>query len=234
MENKDIIKQNLNKSKIEIRKSEQELEKELTQEPKEESDTYLPKENNLFHIHTSNKDPTFPEYSQHLKNFNPRRELNKEIQLVKEAIKQVVTVEKGSEITKNEDPINLKTQYFTNTRNPMEQYLMENKSEPNERYKSNSINHSTSAKEEDSPTPHYHSDKDNPNLNLGINYLSLDKAKEIQINKNEEINEDISNRQQKQDQEALLKKQILKNLKQMEFYLQKTNFPGKAIPIGSL
>ncbi|MBW0582537.1 hypothetical protein O181_122252 [Austropuccinia psidii MF-1] len=159
MENKDIIKQNLNKSKIEIRKSEQELAKELTQEPKEESDTYLPKENNLFHIHTSKKDTTFPEYSQHLKNFNPRSELNKTIRPENKAIKKVVTVEKGSEITKNEDPIKLKPQDFTNTRNPIEQYLMENKSEPNEIYRSNSINNSTNAKEEDSPTPHYHSDK---------------------------------------------------------------------------
>ncbi|MBW0553862.1 hypothetical protein O181_093577 [Austropuccinia psidii MF-1] len=121
MENKDIIKQNLNKSKIEIRKSEQELAKELTQEPKEESDTYLPKENNLFHIHTSNKDPTFPEYSQHLNNFNPSRELNKEIKSENKAIKQEVTVEKGREITRNEDPINLKPRDFTKTRNPIEQ-----------------------------------------------------------------------------------------------------------------
>ncbi|MBW0583596.1 hypothetical protein O181_123311 [Austropuccinia psidii MF-1] len=159
MQNKDITQQNLQNSKIGIGKSEQDLSKELIQEPKEESDTYLPKVNNLFHIHTSNKDPTFPEYSQHFKNFNPSRELNKEIQLENEVIKKVVTVEKGIEITKNEDPINLKPQDFTNTRNHIENSFMENKPHPNRRYSSNPMKYSTNSKEEDSPTPNYHSNK---------------------------------------------------------------------------
>ncbi|MBW0581743.1 hypothetical protein O181_121458 [Austropuccinia psidii MF-1] len=103
-----------NMSKIEIRKSEQELAKELTQEPKEESDTYLPKENKLFHIHTSNNDTTSPEYSQHIKNFNQSRELNKEIPPENQAIKQVVTVEKEGEITKNEDSIESRPKDPTN------------------------------------------------------------------------------------------------------------------------
>ncbi|MBW0549036.1 hypothetical protein O181_088751 [Austropuccinia psidii MF-1] len=102
---------------------------------------------------------------------------------------------------------------------------MENKSEPNEIYRSNSIYHSTNSKEEYSPTPHYHSDKDNPNLNLGINYLSLDKAKEIQINKNEEINKDISNRQQKQDQEALLKQTNIEEIESDGILLTEDQFP---------
>ncbi|MBW0570571.1 hypothetical protein O181_110286 [Austropuccinia psidii MF-1] len=106
MENKNIIKQNLIKSKIEIRKSEQELAKELTQEPNNESDTYLCKENNLFHIYTPNKDPIFLQHPQHFKAFHPSRELNKEIQPENKAIKQVVTEKKQSEITKNEDLIN--------------------------------------------------------------------------------------------------------------------------------
>ncbi|MBW0591491.1 hypothetical protein O181_131206 [Austropuccinia psidii MF-1] len=80
IENKDITKQNLKKSKIGIRKSEQELSKELIQEQKKESDTYLPKENNLFHIHTPNKDPIFLQYPQHLKAFNPNSKVKKQIQ----------------------------------------------------------------------------------------------------------------------------------------------------------
>ncbi|MBW0560352.1 hypothetical protein O181_100067 [Austropuccinia psidii MF-1] len=87
MENKDIIKQNLNKSKIEIRKSEQELAKELTKESKKESDPYLSKENNVFHIHTPKKDPIFLLYPQHFEAFHPSRELNKEIQPANKAIK---------------------------------------------------------------------------------------------------------------------------------------------------
>ncbi|MBW0527417.1 hypothetical protein O181_067132 [Austropuccinia psidii MF-1] len=172
MQDKDITHQNLQNSKIGIRKSEQDLSKELIQES---------------------------EYPQHLKAFNPNSKVKKQIQPVNKVIKQVMTAEKEIDITKNEDLIKLKPQDFTNTRNPIEQHIMENKSEPNEIYRSNSINHSTNAKEEDSPTPHYHSDKYNPNLNLETNYFSLDKAKESQMNKNEEINEEISNRQQKQD-----------------------------------
>ncbi|MBW0519922.1 hypothetical protein O181_059637 [Austropuccinia psidii MF-1] len=68
---------------------------------------------------------------------------------------------------------------------------------------SNFIRHLTNSKEEDSPTLHHHSDKENTKLNLGANYFSLDKAKESQRNENEEISEEISNRQEKLDQEAL-------------------------------
>ncbi|MBW0579254.1 hypothetical protein O181_118969, partial [Austropuccinia psidii MF-1] len=114
MENKDITKQNLKKSKIEIRKSEQDLSEELIQESREESDTYLPKENNLFHIHKFNKDLIFLQYPQHFKAFHPSRELNMEIQPENKAIKQVVTVKKQSEITKNEDLINSRPKDPTN------------------------------------------------------------------------------------------------------------------------
>ncbi|MBW0588595.1 hypothetical protein O181_128310 [Austropuccinia psidii MF-1] len=154
------------KSKIGIGKSELEFSKELIQEPKEESDTYLPKENNLFHIHTPNKDPIFLQYPQHFKAFHPSRELNKEIQPENKASKKVVTAEKESKITKNEDLNNSRPKDSTDTRNPMEQYLMENKSDSNEIYRSNYINHSTNAKEEDSPTPYHHSNKENNNFNL--------------------------------------------------------------------
>ncbi|MBW0583321.1 hypothetical protein O181_123036 [Austropuccinia psidii MF-1] len=131
MENKDIIKQNLNKSKTEIRKSEQELAKELTQEPKKESDTYFSKENNLFHIHTPKKDPIFLQYPQHFKAFHPSRELNKEIQPANKAIKEVVTVEKENKITKNKDLINSRPEDSTDTRKHIESNFMESKPHPN-------------------------------------------------------------------------------------------------------
>ncbi|MBW0586931.1 hypothetical protein O181_126646 [Austropuccinia psidii MF-1] len=148
MQNKDITQQNLQNSKIGIRKSEQDLSKELIQDPKGEPDTYFPEKNELFHIPTSNKDPIFLEYPQHFKAFNPNSKVKKQIQSGNKAIQKEMTAEKESDITKNKDPINLKPQDFTNTRNPMEQNLMENKSEPNEIYRSNSGNNSTNAKEE--------------------------------------------------------------------------------------
>ncbi|MBW0574083.1 hypothetical protein O181_113798, partial [Austropuccinia psidii MF-1] len=120
-------------------------------------------------------------------------------------IKQVVAVEKESEITKNEDLINLRPKDSTNTRNHIEKKFMENKPQPNEICSLKSMRQSTNTKEEDSPTPHYHSDKENNNLNLGINYFSLDKAKESQINRKEEISEEINNRQKKHDQKDLSK-----------------------------
>ncbi|MBW0547800.1 hypothetical protein O181_087515 [Austropuccinia psidii MF-1] len=83
---------------------------------------------------------------------------------------------------------------------------MENNPHPNEMCSSNSMKNLSNAKEEDSPTPHPHSDKKNTKLNLGTNYFSLDKVKESQININEEISEEISNRQKTQDQEELSKK----------------------------
>ncbi|MBW0524680.1 hypothetical protein O181_064395 [Austropuccinia psidii MF-1] len=55
IENENITNQNLQYSKIGIGKSEKDWSKELIQDPKEESDTYLPEKNNLFHILTSNK-----------------------------------------------------------------------------------------------------------------------------------------------------------------------------------
>ncbi|MBW0571156.1 hypothetical protein O181_110871 [Austropuccinia psidii MF-1] len=136
----------------------------------------LKKDNNetqKFQPFPSNMDPIFPEYPQHLRAFNPSRKLNKEIQPENKAIKQVITVEKGSEITKNKDPINPKTQNFTNIRNHIEKYFMESQPQPNDMCGSNPIRHSPNAKEENSPTPHFHSDKDN------TNYFSLEKAKEI-------------------------------------------------------
>ncbi|MBW0557161.1 hypothetical protein O181_096876 [Austropuccinia psidii MF-1] len=163
MQNKDITQQNLQNSRIEIRKSEQDLSKELIQDPKEESDTYLPEDNDLFHIPSANEDSIFPEYS----------------------IKQEMTAEKESDITKTEYPIKPKPKNSTNIRNHVEQDLMENKSDPNEIYRSNSINHSTNAKEEDSPATYHNSNKENNNFNLGINYFSFDKTKESQINKKE-------------------------------------------------
>ncbi|MBW0571324.1 hypothetical protein O181_111039 [Austropuccinia psidii MF-1] len=102
---------------------------------------------------------------------------------------------------------------------------MENKPHPNRMCSSSPIKNSTSSKEEDSPTPHYHSDKDNPNLDLGINYLSLDNAKKIQINKNEEINEDISNRQEKQDQKALSKPTNMEEIESDGILLTEEQFP---------
>ncbi|MBW0559192.1 hypothetical protein O181_098907 [Austropuccinia psidii MF-1] len=137
------------------------------------------------------KDNNETQKLQHL----PSNMLNKEIQPENKAIKQVITVEKGSKITKNEVPINPKPQNFTNIRDHIEQYFMERKQQQNYMCSSNPIRHSPNAKAEDSPTPHFHSDKDNPNLNLETNYFSLDKANEIQINKTKEINEQITNRQ---------------------------------------
>ncbi|MBW0577912.1 hypothetical protein O181_117627 [Austropuccinia psidii MF-1] len=102
---------------------------------------------------------------------------------------------------------------------------MENKPESNEIYRSNSIDHSTNTNKEDSPTPHYHSDRDNSNLNLETNYFSLDKTKEIQMNKNEEINEDISNRPQKQYQEALSKQTNTEELESDGILLTEDKFP---------
>ncbi|MBW0584116.1 hypothetical protein O181_123831 [Austropuccinia psidii MF-1] len=141
MQNKDITQQNLQNSKIGIIKSEQDLSKEPIQEPKEESDTYLPEKNCLFNIPTYNKDPIFLRYPQHFKAFNPNRKVKKQAQSGNRVIQQEMTAQKESDITKNEYPINLKPQDFTNTRNPMEQYILEKKSEPNEIYRSNSINH---------------------------------------------------------------------------------------------
>ncbi|MBW0592114.1 hypothetical protein O181_131829 [Austropuccinia psidii MF-1] len=101
---------------------------------------------------------------------------------------------------------------------------VENKTEPNEIYRSNSINNSTNAKAEDSNTPHYHSDKYNPSLNLETNHFSLGKAKESQMNKNEEINEEISNRQQKQDQETFLEQTNIEELEADEIVLTEEKF----------
>ncbi|MBW0575936.1 hypothetical protein O181_115651 [Austropuccinia psidii MF-1] len=124
MKNKDITQQNLQNSKIGIRQSEQDLSKELNQDPKEESDTYFPEKNDLFHIPTSNKDPIFLEYPHHFKAFKPNSKVKKQIQSRNKAIQQKMTAEKEIDITKNKDPIKLKPQDFTNTRNPMEQDLM--------------------------------------------------------------------------------------------------------------
>ncbi|MBW0578950.1 hypothetical protein O181_118665 [Austropuccinia psidii MF-1] len=82
MQYKDITQQNIKNSKIGIRKSEQDLSKELIQESKEES-----------------------EYPQHLKTLNPNRKVKKQIQPGNRAIKQVMTAEKEKGITKNEDLI---------------------------------------------------------------------------------------------------------------------------------
>ncbi|MBW0562016.1 hypothetical protein O181_101731 [Austropuccinia psidii MF-1] len=234
MQDKDITQLNLQNSKIGIRKSEQDLSKELIQEPKEEPVIYLQQKNNLFHISTSNKDPIFPEYPQHLEAFSPKRKVKNEIRPGNKVIKQVMTAEKERDITKNEDLIKPKPKYSTNIEDHIEQDFMENYPHQNEICRSRSIRQSTNTKKEDSPTPHYHSDRDNPDLILETNYFSLDKAKEIRMKKNEEISEEISTRQGTQDQKTLSKKKMWEKLKQMGFYLQNTNFPGKAIPIGSL
>ncbi|MBW0538321.1 hypothetical protein O181_078036 [Austropuccinia psidii MF-1] len=126
MQNQDITQQNLQNSKIGIRKSEEDFSKELIQDPKEESGTYLPENNDVFHIPTANKDPIFPEYLQKLKTFNPNSKFKKQIQLGNKAIKQVMTSEKESDITKNEDLIKPKPKYSTNIRNHIEQDFMEN------------------------------------------------------------------------------------------------------------
>ncbi|MBW0550717.1 hypothetical protein O181_090432 [Austropuccinia psidii MF-1] len=94
MQNKDITQQNLQNSKIGIRKSEQDLSKELIQDPKEESGTYLPDKNDLFHIPTANKDPIFPKYLQKLKTFNPDRKVKRQIQPGNKSIKKLMTAEK--------------------------------------------------------------------------------------------------------------------------------------------
>ncbi|MBW0542927.1 hypothetical protein O181_082642 [Austropuccinia psidii MF-1] len=169
MQDKDITQQNLQNSKIRIRKSEQDLSKELIKKSKEES-----------------------EYPHHLKTFNPHSKVKKQIQPGNKAIKKERTAEKESYITKNEDPIKPKHKYSTNIRNNIEQDFTENHSQPNRICSQDPIKFSTDPRKEDSPSPHHHSDKDHTNLNLRINYFSLDKAKEIQMNKNEEINEGIS------------------------------------------
>ncbi|MBW0525588.1 hypothetical protein O181_065303 [Austropuccinia psidii MF-1] len=159
MQNKDITQQKLQNSKIGIRKSEQDCSKELIQDPKEESDTYLPEKNDLFHIPTSNKDQIFLEYPQHFKTFNPNSKVKKQIQPGNKAIQQVMTAEKKIYITKNEDPIKPKPKDSTNIRNHVEQYFMERKPQPNNMCSSNPIRHLPNEKEENSPTPHHHSDK---------------------------------------------------------------------------
>ncbi|MBW0543718.1 hypothetical protein O181_083433 [Austropuccinia psidii MF-1] len=182
MQGKDITQQNLQNSKIGIRKSEPDSSKELIQESKEES-----------------------EYPQHLKTFNPNSKVKKRIQPRNEAIKQVMTAEKESDITKNDDLIKPKPKYSTNIRNHIEQHFMENYPQQNEICSSKFIRQSSNTKEEDSPTPYYHSDRDNPNLNLEANHFSLDKSKESQINRKEEISEEINNRQKRHDQKDLSK-----------------------------
>ncbi|MBW0574351.1 hypothetical protein O181_114066 [Austropuccinia psidii MF-1] len=131
MQDKDITQLNLQNSKIGIRKSEQDLSKELIQEPKEEPGIYLQENNNLFHIPTINKDPIFPEYPQHLKAFNPKRKVKNEIQTESKDIKQVMTSEKERDINKNEDLISPKTKDSINTRNNIEKDSMENHPHPN-------------------------------------------------------------------------------------------------------
>ncbi|MBW0550252.1 hypothetical protein O181_089967 [Austropuccinia psidii MF-1] len=160
MENKDITKGSLQNSKIVIRKQEKYLSKEPIQEQKEESDTYLTKKNDLFHIDTGNKDPIFQEYAQHLKTFNPNSKVTKEIQPEKKSIKQVIFTGKGSEITKNKNSINSKPKNFANiiTQDFMKNYPQENKTGS-----PNPILFSTNPKRENPPTPHHHSDKKNSN-----------------------------------------------------------------------
>ncbi|MBW0527985.1 hypothetical protein O181_067700 [Austropuccinia psidii MF-1] len=121
MENKDITKHNIQSSKIEIRKSEQEFLKELIQEQKEESETYLPERNNLFHIPTSKMDPIFKEYLQQPKTFNRNRKVKKQIPPGNKSIKQRMTAAKESDINKNKDLIKPKSNDSTNTRNNIEQ-----------------------------------------------------------------------------------------------------------------
>ncbi|MBW0486793.1 hypothetical protein O181_026508 [Austropuccinia psidii MF-1] len=104
---------------------------------------------------------------------------------------------------------------------------MENHSQTNRTCSPNPIKFSTNPRKEDSPTPHHHSNKDHTTLNLGINYFSLDKAKEIQMNKNEEINEEISVRQGTQDQKALSKQKNMKELEADGILLTEDQFPCK-------
>ncbi|MBW0526650.1 hypothetical protein O181_066365 [Austropuccinia psidii MF-1] len=111
-----------------------------------------------------------------------------------------MTTERGSDFTENEYLINPKPKYSTKISNHIEQDLMENHPQGNKISSSNPIQFSTNSKEEDSPTTNHHSDKENTKLNLETNYFCLDKAKGSKININEEISEEISNRQKKKDQ----------------------------------
>ncbi|MBW0555797.1 hypothetical protein O181_095512 [Austropuccinia psidii MF-1] len=94
---------------------------------------------------------------------------------------------------------------------------IENKPELNEMWSLDTIKNSINTKEEDSLITHNHSNKGNTKLNLQINHFLLKKAKESQMDKNEEISEEISNRQAKQDQEALSKQKNMAELLKMEF-----------------
>ncbi|MBW0497599.1 hypothetical protein O181_037314 [Austropuccinia psidii MF-1] len=140
VQDKDITQQNLQNSKIGIRKSEQDSSKELIQKSKEES-----------------------EYPHQLKTLNPHSKVGKQIQPGNKTIK------KENYITKIEDPIKPKPKYSTNIRNNIEQDFMENHSHTNRICSQNPIKFSTNPRKEDSPTPHHHSDKDHKNLNLRIN-----------------------------------------------------------------
>ncbi|MBW0588453.1 hypothetical protein O181_128168, partial [Austropuccinia psidii MF-1] len=130
-----------------------------------------------------------------------------------------------TELTKlsKEEGIEQKTE--NTSFNQQEEKSINMKESPMSTTKSNSIDHSTNSKEEYSPTPHHHSDRDNPNLNLETNHFSLDKAKEIQINQNKEINEEISNKQGKKDQEALSKQQNMEELSTDGILLTEDRFP---------
>ncbi|MBW0563089.1 hypothetical protein O181_102804 [Austropuccinia psidii MF-1] len=102
---------------------------------------------------------------------------------------------------------------------------MENKPELNEMWSLNPIKNSPHSKEEDSPAPYHHSNKENTNLNLGINYLSLDKAKETQINRKEEISEEINDRQKKHDQKDLSKPTNMNVIESDGILLTEDQFP---------
>ncbi|MBW0555169.1 hypothetical protein O181_094884 [Austropuccinia psidii MF-1] len=92
-------------------------------------------------------------------------------------------------------------------------------------YPINIEDYSINTKEEDSLIPHNHSNKGNTKLNLEINHFLLNKSKESQMNKNEEISEEISNRQVKQDQEALSKQKNMAELAEDGILLTEDQFP---------
>ncbi|MBW0588576.1 hypothetical protein O181_128291 [Austropuccinia psidii MF-1] len=106
MKNKDITQQNLQNSKIGIRKSEKDLSSKLIQDPKEESGTYLLEKSDLFHIPTANKDSILPEYLQKLKTFNPNSKVKKQIQPGNKAIKKVMNAEKKVTLVKMKIQLN--------------------------------------------------------------------------------------------------------------------------------
>ncbi|MBW0492247.1 hypothetical protein O181_031962, partial [Austropuccinia psidii MF-1] len=113
----------------------------------------------------------------------------------------------------------------TNIKNHIEQDFMENYPQTNKISSPNPMGFSTNPKTKNSPNPHHHSDIRNTKLNLGANYFSLYKPKESQINRKEEISEEISSRQKNQDQKDLSKPTNMEEIESDGILLAEDQYP---------